>query len=72
MGAEQHNTEELLKFLLQSSDTEDSGCIDSEPEAETLAMSCYHGSRSTGSANPPVKLSQEANHSNNKYVDKNI
>ncbi|XP_062394859.1 uncharacterized protein LOC134082861 isoform X2 [Sardina pilchardus] len=66
MGADQHNTEELLKFLQQSSDIEHSGCIDSKPEAETLAMSCYHGSRSSGSANPPDRSSQEADHRNDK------
>lgn len=70
MGVEQHNTEDLVEFLLKRPETEDSGGIDSEPEAETLAMSCYHGSRSSGSANPPVRSSPEPDQRNDKYVDK--
>ncbi|XP_031431631.1 uncharacterized protein LOC105891837 isoform X3 [Clupea harengus] len=71
MGVEQHNTEDLVEFLLKRPETEDSGGIDSEPEAETLAMSCYHGSRSSGSANPPVRSSPEPDQRNDNQLSQN-
>ncbi|KAG5271063.1 hypothetical protein AALO_G00175470 [Alosa alosa] len=71
VGADQHNTAELLKFLQQSSDIEHSECTDSEPEVETLAMSCYHGGKSTGLANPPDRSTQEADHRNDNRLSQN-
>ncbi|XP_066539340.1 uncharacterized protein [Hoplias malabaricus] len=40
---EQQSTQGFLEFLSQSSDTEDTDNFQSEPEAETHIMSCYHG-----------------------------
>ncbi|KAJ8332851.1 hypothetical protein SKAU_G00417470 [Synaphobranchus kaupii] len=49
LNTEQQNTEELLEFLLQKSDTEYSDSSDSEPEEEAFAMACYHDSSRSGS-----------------------
>ncbi|XP_017557576.2 uncharacterized protein LOC108429978 isoform X2 [Pygocentrus nattereri] len=45
VGTEQQSAQGFLEFLSQSSDTEDGDNFQSEPEAETHIMSCYHGIR---------------------------
>ncbi|XP_064155853.1 uncharacterized protein LOC135234821 isoform X1 [Anguilla rostrata] len=44
----QQNTQELLEFLVQTSDVEYSDSSDSEPEEEAFAMACYHEGSSSG------------------------
>lgn len=48
VGAEQQSTEDVLEFLSQTSDMVDTDSVNSEPEAETHIMSCYHGVYSKG------------------------
>lgn len=48
VGTEQLNTIDLLDFLSQNSDTEDFDQVQSEPEAEALVVSCYHGIQTNG------------------------
>ncbi|XP_035277655.1 uncharacterized protein LOC118229632 isoform X1 [Anguilla anguilla] len=48
LNTEQQNTEELLEFLVQTSDVEYSDSSDSEPEEEAFAMACYHEGSSSG------------------------
>ncbi|KAG5856193.1 hypothetical protein ANANG_G00005430 [Anguilla anguilla] len=48
LNTEQQNTEELLEFLMQTSDVEYSDSSDSEPEEEAFAMACYHEGSSSG------------------------
>lgn len=43
VSAEQQRTQSFLEFLSDNSDTEDADNVHSEPEAETIVMSCYHG-----------------------------
>ncbi|KAL2084339.1 hypothetical protein ACEWY4_019857 [Coilia grayii] len=53
-GGNEHSTGDLVEFLSQSSDTENSGFFDYEPEAENLALTRYYGNRTSGSANLPA------------------
>ncbi|XP_059364609.1 uncharacterized protein LOC132103497 [Carassius carassius] len=48
VSAEQQRTQGFLEFLSENSDTDDADNVHSEPEAETIVMSCYHGIQSTG------------------------
>ncbi|XP_048009554.1 uncharacterized protein LOC125243774 isoform X2 [Megalobrama amblycephala] len=48
VSAEQQRTQGFLEFLSENSDTDDADSIHSEPEAETILMSCYHGIQSNG------------------------
>ncbi|XP_053092590.1 uncharacterized protein LOC113526741 isoform X1 [Pangasianodon hypophthalmus] len=48
VGAEQQSPEDVLEFLSQTSDMEDFDSVNSEPEAETHIMSCYHGIYANG------------------------
>ncbi|XP_060726856.1 uncharacterized protein LOC132846248 isoform X1 [Tachysurus vachellii] len=48
VGAEQQSTEDVLEFLSHTSDMEDTDSVNSEPEAETHILSCYHGVYSKG------------------------
>ncbi|TSL82474.1 Zinc finger protein 90 [Bagarius yarrelli] len=59
VGAEQQNTEDILEFLSQTSDTEDFDGVHSEPEAETHIMSCYHGISASGSVRQCEMASKE-------------
>ncbi|XP_056123579.1 uncharacterized protein LOC130101758 [Rhinichthys klamathensis goyatoka] len=43
VSAEQQRTQSFLEFLSDNSDTDDADNVHSEPEAETIVMSCYHG-----------------------------
>ncbi|XP_039535401.1 uncharacterized protein LOC120484355 [Pimephales promelas] len=43
VSAEQQRTQSFLEFLSDNSDTDDVDNVHSEPEAETIVMSCYHG-----------------------------
>ncbi|XP_073704087.1 zinc finger protein 576, tandem duplicate 1 [Garra rufa] len=47
-NAEQQRTQGFLEFLSENSDTDDADNVHSEPEAETIVMSCYHGIQSRG------------------------
>lgn len=47
-NSEQQRTQGFLEFLSENMDTNDAGNIHSEPEAETIVMSCYHGIQSNG------------------------
>ncbi|XP_065117007.1 zinc finger protein 576, tandem duplicate 1 [Paramisgurnus dabryanus] len=53
VSAEQQSTQGFLEFLSQNSDSDESPVVHSEPEAETILMSCYHGiqSNATGHQN---------------------
>lgn len=44
--SEQQRTQGFLEFLSENSDTDDADNVHSEPEAETIVMSCYHGIQS--------------------------
>lgn len=46
--SEQQRTQGFLEFLSENTDAVDAGNIHSEPEAETIVMSCYHGIQSNG------------------------
>ncbi|XP_016119651.1 uncharacterized protein, partial [Sinocyclocheilus grahami] len=48
VSAEQQRTRGFLEFLSENSDTDDADNVHSEPEAETIVMSCYHGIQSNG------------------------
>lgn len=48
VSAEQQRTQDFLEFLSENSDTDDADSVHSEPEAETILMSCYHGIQSNG------------------------
>lgn len=48
VSAEQQRTQGFLEFLSENSDTDDADSVHSEPEAETILMSCYHGIQSNG------------------------
>lgn len=50
VNAEQQRTQSFLEFLSENSDTDDADNVHSEPEAETIVMSCYHGIQSNGTA----------------------
>lgn len=43
VSGEQQSTQGFLEFLSQNSDAGDSDIVHSEPEAETILMSCYNG-----------------------------
>ncbi|XP_055065993.2 zinc finger protein 576, tandem duplicate 1 [Misgurnus anguillicaudatus] len=47
VSAEQQSTQGFLEFLSQNSDSDESPVVHSEPEAETILMSCYHGIQSS-------------------------
>ncbi|XP_056331527.1 uncharacterized protein LOC130243391 [Danio aesculapii] len=46
--SEQQRTQGFLEFLSENTDAVDAGNIHSEPEAETIVLSCYHGIQSNG------------------------
>ncbi|XP_043116166.1 uncharacterized protein LOC122359969 [Puntigrus tetrazona] len=46
-NSEQQRTQGFLEFLSENSDTDEADNVHSEPEAETIVMSCYHGIQST-------------------------
>ncbi|XP_026863005.2 uncharacterized protein LOC113575613 isoform X2 [Electrophorus electricus] len=48
LGTEHQSPQHLLEFLSQSSDTEEFDNFQSEPDAEALIMSCYHGIHTNG------------------------
>uniref|UniRef100_A0A8C1LYX9 C2H2-type domain-containing protein n=1 Tax=Cyprinus carpio TaxID=7962 RepID=A0A8C1LYX9_CYPCA len=48
VNSEQQRTQGFLEFLSENSDTDDADNVHSEPEAETMVMSCYHGIQSNG------------------------
>uniref|UniRef100_A0A8C2JJJ5 C2H2-type domain-containing protein n=1 Tax=Cyprinus carpio TaxID=7962 RepID=A0A8C2JJJ5_CYPCA len=48
VSAEQQRAQGFLEFLSENSDTDDADNVHSEPEAETMVMSCYHGIQSNG------------------------
>ncbi|XP_028971782.2 uncharacterized protein LOC105024300 [Esox lucius] len=52
LDIEQQETEELLEFLLQSSDEESEviECSDAQPDSEALVMACYHDSQNPTSS----------------------
>ncbi|XP_050987753.1 uncharacterized protein LOC127178731 isoform X2 [Labeo rohita] len=50
VSAEQQRTQGFLEFLSENSDTDDADNVHSEPEAETIVMSCYQGIQSNGTA----------------------
>ncbi|XP_067304795.1 uncharacterized protein [Pseudorasbora parva] len=48
-SAEKQRTQSFLEFLSENSDTDDNADnVHSEPEAETIVISCYHGIQSNG------------------------
>lgn len=49
---EQQSTQGFLEFLSQNSDAGDSDIVHSEPEAETILMSCYHGIQNNTTVHP--------------------
>lgn len=46
VNSEQQRTRGFLEFLSENSDTDEVDNVHSEPEAETIVMSCYHGIQS--------------------------
>ncbi|XP_016141322.1 zinc finger protein 576, tandem duplicate 1 isoform X1 [Sinocyclocheilus grahami] len=48
VNSEQQRTQGFLEFLSENSDTDDADNVHSEPEAETIVMSCYHGIQNNG------------------------
>lgn len=51
VNSEQQRTQGFLEFLSENSDTDEAYNVHSEPEAETIVMSCYHGIQSNGTVN---------------------
>lgn len=52
VSGEQQSTQGFLEFLSQNSDAGDSDNVHSEPEAETILMSCYHGIQNNATVHP--------------------
>ncbi|XP_058602750.1 uncharacterized protein LOC131521747 [Onychostoma macrolepis] len=48
VNSEEQRTQGFLEFLSENSDTDEADNVHSEPEAETIVMSCYHGIQSNG------------------------
>ncbi|XP_052474464.1 uncharacterized protein LOC128030685 isoform X1 [Carassius gibelio] len=48
VSAERQRIQGFLEFLSENSDMDDADNVHSEPEAETIVMSCYHGIQSKG------------------------
>ncbi|KAL6489416.1 hypothetical protein MHYP_G00031570 [Metynnis hypsauchen] len=67
VGTEQQSAQGFLEFLSQSSDTEDGDNFQSEPEAETHIMSCYHGIRTNRAVQ--VELIRNRGHSQEEHQE---
>ncbi|KAL7886616.1 hypothetical protein AOLI_G00043370 [Acnodon oligacanthus] len=67
VGTEQQSAQGFLEFLSQSSDTEDGDNFQSEPEAETHVMSCYHGIRTNREVQ--VELIRNRGHSQEEHQE---
>ncbi|XP_036449720.1 uncharacterized protein LOC118823945 isoform X2 [Colossoma macropomum] len=67
VGTEQQSAQGFLEFLSQSSDTDDVDNFQSEPEAETHIMSCYHGIRTNRAVQ--VELSRNRGHSQEEHQE---
>lgn len=52
VSGEHQSTQGFLEFLSQNSDAGDSDIVHSEPEAETILMSCYHGLQNSATVHP--------------------
>ncbi|XP_076826281.1 uncharacterized protein LOC143473270 isoform X2 [Brachyhypopomus gauderio] len=59
LGTEHQSSQDLLEFLSQSSDTEEFDGLQSEPEAETLILSCYDCIHTSGTMKQQEASSNE-------------